>query len=607
MLSHPATLEAVKAVKGRWDYLVGFTNGWQPVVQSIESQAPHILIAGPTKTGKSQLVKVILWQLLTKYQGNDPARIFVLDVKGYSHLDFEGRPNVTYSRKIPEIARALTDIIALAHSRGDDALVAARAGHDPGFAPVFVVLEDASAIVPKLPDQAREAWDDILSLGRGVSVHAIAMPQRPDMRYLGTGAVRDNLGNRILMSGHDDGARKMVAQGVAYETPALKRGRFVVLDGLVGIHTQGVLDDASIIESELDQLLGPRAQRSHDLGVSGNPGVDVVDGEPVLVDGASPSGLTEGEEPAMGRHGSVGHPLLTEQGRDTVEDDDEEGDKQDFHTPTISQTLYEGKGNMPPDQHIHAPGDPQVAPVGATPFFVSDTSLPLAARRPGAPPLAPAPINRSVDPQTHSPSPSRLPVPHVPVGGMGSGGGGSGGVGGPDPVTLREGYGRGVFGGVKYGTVETARKRARRERRWWVPVVATRPARGGMVAELYDVEELRRWWDSLPRSEANRPKDWLVYYIVPGGRGAVRVGADCKVGFTGDLDHRVGQLAERLEHVVKTERFRSRVDAKARETYLHDRYAAVRKSRDPNYEVFEIRGQLARDLADLLVIEERTA
>ena len=50
------------------------------------------------------------------------------------------------------------------------------------------------------------------------------------------------------------------------------------------------------------------------------------------------------------------------------------------------------------------------------------------------------------------------------------------------------------------------------------------------MAELYDATELARWWDSLPRSLANRPKDWLVYYIVPGGRRAVRVGADVKVG-----------------------------------------------------------------------------
>ena len=124
-----------------------------------------------------------------------------------------------------------------------------------------------------------------------------------------------------------------------------------------------------------------------------------------------------------------------------------------------------------------------------------------------------------------------------------------------------------------------------------------------MVAELYDATELARWWDRLPRSLANRPKDWLVYYIVPGGRPAVRVGADVKVGYTGDLEHRCKTLAERVEHAVKLEHFTSRTDAKARETYLHDRYRHERKSSDPNYEVFTIRGQLARDLADLLVVE----
>ena len=94
-----------------------------------------------------------------------------------------------------------------------------------------------------------------------------------------------------------------------------------------------------------------------------------------------------------------------------------------------------------------------------------------------------------------------------------------------------------------------------------------------------------------------------MYYIVPGGRRAVRVGADVKVGYTGDLEHRCKTLAERVEHAVKLEHFTSRTDAKARETYLHDRYRHERKSSDPNYEVFTIHGQLARDLADLLVVE----
>ena len=128
LLSAPKTRQAVEAVKDRWGYLVGYTNGWAPVVQSLEDDAPHILIAGPTKTGKSQLVKVILWQLLTKLQDRGQPSIYVLDIKGYSHLDFEGRPGVTYARNVAEINTALLEVIALALDRGDEALAGQAGG-----------------------------------------------------------------------------------------------------------------------------------------------------------------------------------------------------------------------------------------------------------------------------------------------------------------------------------------------------------------------------------------------------------------------------------------------------------------------------------------------
>ena len=192
----------------------------------------------------------------------------MLDIKGYSHFDFEGRPGVTYARTAAEINTALLEVIAFARERGGEALRAKQAGREPTFAPVFVVFEDIGAAMSKLSKPAQQAWDDILSTGRGVAVHAIALPQRPDVQYLGPGSIRDNLGNRMLMSGHGDCARKMVAAGRRLRTPAQKRGRFVVLDGLVGIHTQGILDDNGTIERELDTLLGPR-QRDEELVPAG--------------------------------------------------------------------------------------------------------------------------------------------------------------------------------------------------------------------------------------------------------------------------------------------------------------------------------------------------
>jgi hypothetical protein len=274
--------------------------------------------------------------------------------------------------------------------------------------------------------------------------------------------------------------------------------------------------------------------------------------------------------------------------------------------------LYEtfgGRRTSPP-----ARGEPAVSSNGhhsrhAThPSTVPDDAGVMAA--------SPQPQPTSTDPsppQTHSPSTSRFSVQRIGVGGMGSNGGGTIGEtvpsGGPDAVTLSEAYARGDVGaGVEFESVKRARSRTRREGRWFPPVVGTRPAAVGRVEEEYHAPELVRWWASRPRSDQNRAKvEWVVYSIVPGGRSAVRVGGDVKVGYTGNIEERCKTLAERLEHVVKLERFPTKMAAYAREQELHREFWRQRKSDDPSYEVFTIEGPVARYLADYLVAEEVSA
>jgi len=170
---------------------------------------------------------------------------------------------------------------------------------------------------------------------------------------------------------------------------------------------------------------------------------------------------------------------------------------------------------------------------------------------------------------------------------------------------LRDAYNRRPeFFGVQYDSVKRARRRDKKAGRWPVETVVEGNT-DDSEADQYHYPAVLRWWSNRPRSDQNRTKvEWVVYSIVPGGRSAVRVGADVKVGYTGNIEERCKTLAERVEHVVKLERFPSKAAAYAREQELHREFWRQRKSDDPSYEVFKIEGPVARYLAEHLVAEE---
>jgi hypothetical protein len=610
-LSNAEVLAAVDAVKGRWDYVVGFTAGWPKVIQSIEKQAPHILIAGPSKTGKSQLLKVILWQLLRKNRDLGAPLIFVLDIKGDSHQELEGRPGVVYCTTPEQMIAALLRVIAIGVERREKARAAYYANKPrPTFPPCFVIFEDMGAAFTKIKsDDARQAWDDILSLGRNVAIHAIAMPHRPDMKYLGGGAVRDNLGNRMLMSGHTKGAKRMVADDVEYDLPAEKRGRFVLFRGLEAIHVQGILDDAGLIEAELDDLLGrqvlPAADQEPEAATADrldhvsagsrlaapqhDPASDVPLEHRVPVgELAGPAGqwIPGGAEAV----GDVRSRLITtsQNGKQTTDDAGLVGG--------AHATILTGvRAGRPGESAAEPAGEGHTTrPTGATPLAPqappsAGSTLPAAGARPAlspgdagvmaAPPQSPEnPLDPSAQ-KPHPPSRSWLGDP----GGVGASSGVNGNGGdpeaGPDPVTLREAHARKLVGvGLEYESVRTRFKRASRAVAEgtpgaWVPqVIGVRMLPNGSKVREFDSREVVRWWAQGNKAAPDDGR-WWCYFMVQGGLPAVRYGCIVKIGWTNDLERRCADFGNHYPgDVIYSEQFGSEAEARAAEKRYHRRW-----------------------------------
>jgi hypothetical protein len=549
----------------RWAPVFGATHGWAPVSKSINTDSPHICITGPPGQGKSVALRSVLFQLLWHNRDHNPT-VEMFDPKVLSHPELEDLPIVNYLRDLDAIAHRLIELQAVMKDRAEKALGYQREHNRlPDFDPIFVVFEDINSAMgtmvaqgaSKLHKQGAAAWRALLNMGRALHIHVIALPQRPESDALGGGTPRSCFGIIILLGGYARGTWNMVAPDLEFQQLERKTGLAMVISGDC-TPTQLMWDERDEMVPLLYEAFG---HTTHDNTIP----VD-INGKQAGQGGHRTSPPARGEDPPS----------------------------PNGHTPNRAPqpaTVPEGTGVMVPEPQ------PQPPP----------SSFPPAAGAPGTRP-GPLPTTNSLDPQTHSPSQLRFGVPGAGNGGYVEITGGGDVPPGPDLVTLRDAFNRRPeFFGVQYDSVKRARRRDKKAGRWPVQTVIKGNTDDG-EGDQYHYPDVLRWWSNRPRSDQNRAKvEWVVYSIVPGGRLAVQVGADVKVGYTGNIEERCKTLAERLEHVVKLERFLTKAEAYAREQELHRKFWRQRKSVDPSYEVFVIEGPVADYLADLLVTEEALA
>jgi hypothetical protein len=622
--------------------VLGATKGWAPVTQDIYSDSPHICIGGPTGTGKSTLVRLILGELVHQnVKAKLSPTVEVWDYKQISQMEFEGLPGVTYARTLDAIADRMEAVLDIANDRMAQAVKhKQRTGRLPRFDPLFVVFEDVNSPVKFLRQHrpaALAAWEAITNLGRAANIHVIALPQQPRADALGNGAVRLNFGIVILMAGYDQNTWRMVCNAWPFQ-PLLRSkkhpGRCMVITDAGPVVCQPILTDEAEIGQLMEQALGERVfqvpesdevrrhaarqqsegpqsgddpeghhdhgdrspadgpvegnghrhessqqqangngherhqngdglnghgsgsriQRPHDLGVGGDPGVHVVDGEPIVVNGSGPAGVPELEEPGLsGGVGGGGHapiirpdqpvrlPLFTNNDQAPYSNGDGAG------TGVIGVDATTGDSAAAPAPLRPGPASPSAGqPVNGTRYATSPEDAGVMASEPSRTrpdTTAPAPPNYS--PSTPRACEGRYPVPV-----WGSQGADVSEVGGevtPGSVTLREWYAS-RRPPLTWKSLVQARRRDLQARakgnlaRWFPDPPVQRGKRDDGLEDRHMPGELDQWWRERPRSDSNRPgfERWEVYWIVRGGQ--VREDEVVKVGFTSNLEGKDGRL-----------------------------------------------------------------
>jgi hypothetical protein len=276
--------------------VLGLAAGDRVVAVDLDSESPHIAISAGTGAGKSNLIRLIVAQLM--HRG---ASAVICDLKRRSHRWAKGLDGVTYCREIAEIHDALIALADEAMARNiaadnypDDA--------EPPWQRRVLVLEELNSTMDELTVYWRDelggrgtspavrAYRQILFMGRQVKVNIITAAQLLTAQTAGGPAARAQYGT-IVMSRFNVRAWKMLLPEI---TPIPKSGRHV---GRGWVALGGEADETQLVfitEAETREWAasgrpstvrpGPTSQTSHtpgDTGAQGEPAANVAT-RPVL-------------------------------------------------------------------------------------------------------------------------------------------------------------------------------------------------------------------------------------------------------------------------------------------------------------------------------------
>lgn len=241
-MARPA-IEAAKAGQ----LVIGLGKRSGVVSVSLAGESPHVLVNGPTGSGKSVTVRSMVAQHL--YRGGFAV---LMDHKELSHVWADSTdgtlPNIVYCRTDAEIHAMLLWLQGELRRRNSVARVAAR--RDGSIAAnvgvrLLIVCEELNVMAARLraywagererDEPARSpaviALNEVLFAGRQARMHVLQASQRAEANAVGGGAARENLVARVLIGRVQRPTWRMLAG--EHEMPPVsgRQGRGFVVTG----------------------------------------------------------------------------------------------------------------------------------------------------------------------------------------------------------------------------------------------------------------------------------------------------------------------------------------------------------------------------------------
>jgi S-DNA-T family DNA segregation ATPase FtsK/SpoIIIE len=184
---------------------VGFTGEFHPAAVDFASPlTPHCLVAGTTGSGKTNVQRLIIYDLAAQ-NAPDAVQFILIDTRkrGSAWAPFAGLPHLLH----PIITDDATAGRALSWAVAE---IDRRAREHRDRPRVFIGIDEAQALL----EQEALARDitDIAGTGREFGIHVIAATQNPTAKQLGDMTLKRNLSAR-LVGKVDDATAAHVATG----------------------------------------------------------------------------------------------------------------------------------------------------------------------------------------------------------------------------------------------------------------------------------------------------------------------------------------------------------------------------------------------------------
>lgn len=182
--------------------------------------APHLLVAGTTGSGKTQLLRCFLTCLLQ----NKNANITVIDPKsGAGFAAFKNRLNLVGTAEASEVLAALKEEMDSRYKR-------AAAGEKFENMGYEILLVDELADLFMNDKTAQEKLTLLAQKGRECRIHLILATQRPDSATL-VGLLRSNIPSRIALKVQKSTESKIILDEVGAEKLSGRGDMLVKLSG----------------------------------------------------------------------------------------------------------------------------------------------------------------------------------------------------------------------------------------------------------------------------------------------------------------------------------------------------------------------------------------
>lgn len=184
--------------------LLGYGAHERPERFDLKLEAPHLLIAGASNSGKSELIAFIVAHFMRHGYG-----VMVADAKYVSHMWLRRVPGVLYASEDEELHNALIWLDAELKTR---ARFVAAGGDSDTLVPLLAVLEEMNGASNRLRtywrtvkqssdpmmSPALTALQNLASMGRELRVHIVMAGQSLTAKATGGPETRENFGGRMF-------------------------------------------------------------------------------------------------------------------------------------------------------------------------------------------------------------------------------------------------------------------------------------------------------------------------------------------------------------------------------------------------------------------------